>query len=254
MSGSAGLVGQVTSGVSITRMPTMSTSGAARELNRRRRIRRMRRVVIGTADAARDHAAGRGRRFDALLVTLTYAEVAQWSTRDVSRYIKATREWLSRRGIEAIYQWVIELTKRGRPHYHVLWWVPKGMRLPKPDSSGHWDRGLSRIERARKPVGYLVKYATKGGIETGDIPRGARLFGAGATDNGIKLARHRFGLPTWLNEAATEGSRCTRIPRCGWVEKDSGVIHSSPFSVEFTKDDMGLVLVVITERKMANAH
>lgn len=167
---SAGLVGQATS-VTL-RLPTFSVRQAIRELNRTRRIRRMRRVVISAADATRDIP---GFRCRGIFVTLTCADDAAWSVRDISAYVRAVREWLRRRGIPCRYQWVIELTRRGRPHYHVLFWLPVGIKLPKPDASGQWSKGLTRIELARRPVGYLVKYATKGNLADSMLPRGARL-------------------------------------------------------------------------------
>lgn len=211
----------------------------------------MRRVVISTADASRDHVQQGGNRYDAIFVTLTYAEQYQWSTRDISGYIKRTREWMQRRAIRPMYQWVIELTKKGKPHYHILWWVPKGTRLPKPDTCGHWDRGFSRIERAFKPVGYLVKYATKG--DSGEFPKGARLFGVGASVEHIKLTRHRAGLPMWLSDATEADCRCARVARVGWVEKATGAIHVTPWLVEFARDAWGFVTVTVTP-KVAHAY
>lgn len=244
----AGLVGQVTSATRRT-LPTLSRSQALRELNNSRRIRRMRRVVIGTADASREALERGGFRFDGIFVTLTYRDEAFYSTRDVSEYIDRCRKWMKRRGVKARYQWVIELTKKGKPHYHVLWWVPKGTRLPKPDASGFWQKGSSRIERARKPVGYLVKYATKG--EPAEFPRGARLFGCGAPDEAVKVARHRLGLPMWLYERS-EG-RCVRVARLGWVDKSTGVIHETPFLFSVDKDEWGFIVVTITLKECANA-
>lgn len=238
-----GLVGQVTSRT----LPTLSIACAARELNKRRRVRRMRRVVIGSADASREVVSRGGIRCRPIFVTLTYRADQQFTTRDVSRYIELTRKWLQRRGVRAMYQWVIELTKKGKPHYHVLWWVPLSVRLPKPDESGSWSKGSSNIQRAFSPVGYLVKYATK--ADDGNFPKGVRLFGVGAAGvDEVALARHRFGLPTWLHERTSEDTRCTRVTRVGWVEKNSGEIHVSPFSIEFTKDAWGLVVVVVTTK------
>lgn len=245
MSAAPGLVGQVTSVVRHT-MPTLSKSGALRELNNRRRMRRMRRVVIAAADASRDLVQRGGNRFDAVFVTLTYRSDEFYSTRDVSGYIKATREWLKRRNVKAFYQWVIELTQKGKPHYHIIWWVPKGLRLPKPDASGMWSKGSSNIKLATRPVGYLVKYVSKG--DGGEFPKGARLFGVGAQDEGVKLARHRFGLPMWLFEK-TEG-RCARVPRVGWVDKSTGEVHDTPFLFSIDKDAWGFIVVTITPKEL----
>lgn len=248
MNGASGLVGQVTSPTCVVRhtMPTLSMSGALRELNNRRRMRRMRRVVIAAADASRDLVQRGGNRFDAVFVTLTYRSDQFYSTRDVSVYIDLTRKWLKRRNVKAFYQWVIELTQKGKPHYHIIWWVPKGLRLPKPDASGMWAKGSSNIKLATRPVGYLVKYVSKG--DGGEFPKGARLFGVGAQDEGVKLARHRFGLPMWLFEK-TEG-RCARVPRVGWVDKSTGEVHDTPFLFSIDKDAWGFIVVTITPKEL----
>jgi hypothetical protein len=212
----------------------------------------MRRVVIASADASREHVQRGGNRFDCVFVTLTYQHDKQYCSRDISGYIKRTREYLKTRNLNAFYQWVIELTKKGKPHYHVLWWVPKGTRLPKPDTHGMWDKGMSNIKLAYRPVGYVVKYATKG--EGGDFPKGARLFGVGASVDEIKLARHRYGLPMWLFELTDASTRCTRVARVGWVEKGSGEIHQSPWIVDFARDAWGFITVEIRERVAHVTH
>lgn len=243
MSAALGLVGQETSVVRHT-MPTLSKRGALKELNNRRRMRRMRRVVIAAADASRDLVQRGGNRFQAVFVTLTYRSDQFYSTRDISAYVKATRDWLKRRNVKAFYQWVIELTQKGKPHYHVIWWVPHGLRLPKPDASGMWGKGSSNIKLATRPVGYLVKYVSKG--DGGDFPKGARLFGVGSQDEAVKLAQHRHGLPIWLFEL-TEG-RCQRIPRVGWLDKTTGEIHDSPFTFSIDRDDWGFIVVTIATK------
>ena len=96
------------------------------------------------------------------MVTLTYRDDVDWSPRQVSNYLKCVREWARRKGIFIHYVWVLELTKRGRPHYHVLFWLPKGVSMPKADKQGWWKHGMTRSEWAYSPVGYLCKYTSKG--------------------------------------------------------------------------------------------
>lgn len=242
-SASSGLVGQVTT----VRPGHMSLKLAFKEINKTRRIRRMRRVVIGAADATREVMERHGTRIYSVLVTLTYAGDGQWSSEHISRYIKRTRDFLSRLNVPAVYQWVMELTKRGRPHYHIIWWLPDGIQIPKPDSSGHWVHGWSNIKRATRPVGYLIKYATKGGLETGDLPKGARLFGVGnGGEQSVKHAARRFGLPTWLFKSSDDHQIFRRVPRVGWVCRETGEVRSSPFKVVVSKDIWG-VFITITE-------
>ena len=80
------------------------------------------------------------------MVTLTYREDVEWSPRQVSGYLKCVREWARRKDIFIHYVWVLELTKRGRPHYHVLFWLPKGVSMPKADKQGWWKHGMTRSE------------------------------------------------------------------------------------------------------------
>jgi hypothetical protein len=108
---------------------------------------------------------------------------------------------------------------------------------------------LSRIEEARRPVGYLVKYATKGGIDEGTLPYGARLFGIGAPDISVRFARHRAGLPAWLEESSDPNEWVTRVTRVGWVERSSGLVHVSPFDTIFFKDSFGFVVVVVQPKE-----
>lgn len=241
----SGLVEQVTTHT----VGHLSKRDALNDLNHERRIKRMRRVVVAGAEAARWVLSQGGNRYVAVLVTLTYRDDAEWRACDIAGYIKAVRQWASRRGIRARYQWVLELTQRGRPHYHVLVWLPRGYSIPKPDRSGSWDRGFSRVERARNAVGYLVKYATKGDLDRSSLPRGARLCGTGGGGESEKLATHRAGLARWLDSSLPEGWRVSRIARVGWVHKPTGEVFRSPFEFRVERDEWGIIVLVFTYRE-----
>jgi hypothetical protein len=200
----------------------------------------MRRVVIAAADSQRETLSRAGGRFEGILVTLTYRPGGDYDPRHVSEYVRRERYRLQRQGKCFGYQWVLETTKRGVPHYHVLWWVPKGTRLRKPDEAGIWPHGMSNIKRASRPVGYLVKYATKGNNGR-PLPKGARLCGVGTADFAVRMARHRYGLPVWLFER-TDG-RCTRV-RGGWVAPDTGEFFRSPYVLTWRHDADGNCLGV----------
>jgi len=236
-----GLVVQVTS-VSTAQF---SLAMGLRDLNGRRRIRRMRRVAIASAEGARDWLTIGGGRFSCVLVTLTYRPGAKWEGRQVADYIKATNTYAAEQGVRLRYQWVMELTQAGVPHYHVLWWGPHGFRIPKPDASGSWPHGLSQVARARSGVGYLVKYATKGGTDYHEIPKGARLFGVGGGSKEEKHKTHRAGLPAWLLERLPNDARGRRVARLGWVCTATGVIHRSPFRVGWHRDSFGIIVITI---------
>lgn len=238
--GGRGLVEQVTSSPhTLTKYPSTDLYAVRKMLNRERRCRRMRRCVVAHADAVKER---QGFRTEALMVTLTYRPTSEWNSRQVARYVHTVRKWLARRGVELRYQWVIETTKAGRPHYHLLLWVPHGTRIPLPDASGQWPHGSTRVEVARRAVGYLVKYATKGTDH--ELPRGARLFGCGG-DAAARYEAHRAGLPRWLDRSASSGTRCTRVANVGWLEAETGVVHRTPYQLLWGKDDVGLITLTI---------
>lgn len=236
-----GLVEEVTSH---TRITGPSRWAILKDLNKQRRIKRMKRVVRAAADASRDR---HGFRTDCLMLTLTYAEADAWRPRHLSAFLNTAKEWLSRRRIPRRYQWVLELTKAGRVHYHVLFWVPHGVKLPKPDDAGWWRHGMTRIEKARRGPAYITKYASKGCGDDEAIPKGARLFGVGLSgsteaDRAERVGNHRAGLPRWLRESTA--GRCSRV-RGGWLERDSGQLHASPFTVLTQRDALGIWTVEI---------
>ena len=225
----------------------ISTGRLLWDINRKRRIRRMRRVVITGATVAREWLETSRSRYFACLVTLTYRSGVPWDASQIRQFITRCRDYARERGVRLRYQWVIELTQRGIPHYHVVFWMPHGFRLPKPDSSGFWPFGMSNIKRARKPVGYLVKYATKGSTAVYSLPKGARLFGVGGGIESEKLATHRAGLPMWLLEHLSSDAGARKVPHCGWVCKLSGEVFKSPFSVSWWRDEWGVAVVCVVK-------
>jgi hypothetical protein len=227
---------------------SLSVGGSLRELNNRRRIRRMRRVVISSADAARSVLETSGFRYQAWFVTLTYRSDGLWTGKHISDYLRRVRNRAADEGVSLRYQWVLELTKRGRPHYHVIWWVPYGYKLEKADQVGDWRWGFTNTALSIRPVGYVVKYASKGGdsCQSGSIPKGARLFGVGGGNGVEKHIAHRAGLPMWLESQLHEEDRARRVPRLGWVGTVSGQVFASPFRVGWHRDNFGVVIVTIT--------
>jgi hypothetical protein len=207
-----GLVGLETSGSWNPLLP---------ELQRRRRLSRMRRAVLNSGDVLEAGYAKGGFRRRAVLLTLTYRDVGGWSGRHVSDLLWHCRKWAHRRRIKLGYVWTAELQKRGAVHYHVVLWLPRGLTLPKPDKQGWWRHGSTRIEWARKPVGYLCKYASKGD-ESQTLPRGLRLHGRGGLDPAQRLTVSWWLLPRYVREAFGIDDRATRAPGGGWVSRLTG--------------------------------
>lgn len=168
------------------------------------RLRRMRTGVLTWARVANEWTATTGRRWWSCMVTLTYGPSASWEPRHISHFLSCVAEWARRRGIRLPYTWVMELTQAGVPHYHVLLWVPRGYRLPKPDSRGWWSHGSTRIEAARNAVGYVAKYVSKGwGADALlTLPKGARISGRGGLPKSSPQRREAvwWRLPSWLRE------------------------------------------------------
>jgi hypothetical protein len=138
--------------------------------------------------------------------------------------------WLKRRGHRLRYVWVAELQQRGALHYHALLWLPRGLSLPKPEKKGWWPHGSTRIEWARKPAGYLVKYASKLDSKVGlGFPPGARLHGKGGLEELGRSVSRWFNLPHWARGVCDLAGAAVRIKGIGLVERDSGVCLPSPW-------------------------
>lgn len=166
------------------------------------------------------------------MVTTTYRPDVSWDRLHITQAVKTMREWLRRRGVKARYVWVQELTKRGRPHYHILVWLPFGVRLPMFDAAGWWPHGHTRMEWARNAVGYLAKYASKGDSQ-GKFAQGARLHGNGGLTGEALLEQRWWAKPAWLRDRVTWADVVRRKPGGGWVDADTGEVFRSPWRVVF---------------------
>lgn len=220
--------------------PLSAPVGGVEILPSESRLKRMRQGVITSARLHDEDCQRGGYRTFAAMVTLTYAPGSDYSARHVTEYLKRARQWLKRRGHSSRYVWVLELTKAGRPHYHVLWWLPRGVRLPKPDKAGWWPHGSSKIEGARRPVGYLAKYASKlagdaqGAMkeEARGLPKGARMHGVGGLTASSAQERRWWLSPVWVKRSwPTFDSDVRPAPGGGWCSRAHGEWKSSPWRV-----------------------
>lgn len=149
------------------------------------------------------------------MVTLTYRPGEVYGPRDVSQFVDHLRKWSGRRGFVLRGVWVLELQRRGAPHYHLVVWLPAGVCMPKPDKQGWWKKGSTRVEWARRPVGYLVKYSSKGLDGAEHLPKGARIWGAFGRDRDARDEIRWFRAPQWLRQLfeGGEGSCQGRVYR-----------------------------------------
>lgn len=161
---------------------------------------------------------GEGRQM--VMVTLTYREEESWKPVHLGEYIKCERHRLNKLGAVFAYFWVAELTRKGKVHYHILWFVPSGVRMRMPDEAGIWRHGSTRTERARNAGGYLRKYLTKWTVPgRRHYPTGLRTFGVGYSTKGMeeaKLYRQQNCVPGWLRDEVGPGVICRRSSAGGW--------------------------------------
>lgn len=211
---------------------------------REKRLRKMKQNVITSARLNVAEAQAGGFRGSWAMLTLTYRDDARWVANQVADLLTSIRNYCSRCGFRARYTWVLELTARGRPHYHVLVWLPKGRSLPKPDKQGWWRHGLTRIEWAKNAVGYLAKYASKGmDMDMLRVPSGARLSGHGGLNKASKIELRWWKLPLWVKEVFSSICDVRRHPG-GYVQTDTGHFLASPYRVAFLGGALVLFEVV----------
>lgn len=194
------------------------------------RVKKLQSAVL-TRSRIIAHSLPRG--FKPAMLTLTYRDDEEWHAKHVSLLLQHVRKFLKRRGFTAPYVWVSELTKRGRVHYHILFWLPKGITLPKPDKQGWWPWGLTRIEWAKNAVGYLAKYASKGTEPMMQklFPKGCRLHGAGGYSKTARTAARWWSLPSYLRAAYFPACDLMRRVGGGFVARASGLIIPPVFGL-----------------------
>lgn len=195
---------------------------------------RLKRLKCSVLTAARLHVQQRSR-WKVAMLTLTYRPDVEWAPGQVSTVVRHIRQYLARRGVEMRHVWVQEFTKKGRPHYHMLLWLPLGITLPKPDKRGWWAWGMTKIEWARNAVGYIAKYASKG--DSLHLPaKGARMHGSGGLTDDALLEQRWWRLPGWLRGDVTPSDRVRRAvvgSGGGFVHPTSGEVYRSPWVVFF---------------------
>lgn len=195
--------------------------------DRSMRINKLRRLVLGAAGQFQEHLQRERVRHKAAMLTLTYAPDQEWQPRQISRLMQCIRDYLHRRGAKLRAVWVMELHKSGRPHYHVLLWLPRGITLPKPDKRGWWKHGSTRIEWARKPAAYLSKYASKGADGSADFPKGARIYGI----YGCPVHLGWWRAPGWMRKIAEPKNVIRRMPGGWWAVPKLAHAWRSPWRV-----------------------
>lgn len=195
---------------------------------------RLKRLQCSVLTAARLHTQVKSK-WRQVMVTTTYRLGQYWHPQDITGLVKRIRQWLSRKNIEMRYVWVMEYTKKGAPHYHMIVWLPLGVTLPHADRRGWWTKGCTNQKWARSAVGYLAKYVSKGS-DLVQYVRGARHHGNGGMEGETLLEQRWWKLPGWLRGTVQPSDRVRRAETGtggGYVNPDTGECFLSPYEVFF---------------------
>ena len=198
-----------------------SDRAAMKEFRKQARISRVRRGVSAAAELLEYNAAKGGHRFRELLVTLTYREDVEWRASHIREFLDLCRKRFARRGEPLRYVWVLELTKRGRPHYHLVFWIPASLRFPTPDRAGLWPHGMSQVKRAGGSVWYLIDYLKKAN-DVESLPRGARIFGCGGLTLDDRAEKRWRLLPRYVRVQFNVGDDVRRCRGGGYMSRLTG--------------------------------
>jgi len=167
-------------------------------------------------------------------VTLTYRGVDDWQKNHISKSLDLFRKWCYRKSIPCRYTWVAELQSRGAVHYHLLVWLPQGVRMPQWDrsygtKSKFWPHGMSNTQKAKSGVGYLMKYLSKLG-ELTRFPKGLRLYGIGGLTPQARGVRSWLNLPEWVKADYGVGEVVRK--KIGLLVKATGELLDPAYSVQ----------------------
>jgi len=231
-----GLVPSSTSGHCVQRVSLVLDQNRIRSL-------RLRKSII-TGARLHDEQAHKGSTRGAwYMLTTTYRSGSNASPRDVSDLVRSVRRYFNRlAGLKYRanrprfrYLWVGELTKRLKPHYHLLIWIPRGMWLPKADQAGWWSHGMTKIEKARNAVGYLAKYASKFTAAVSDaFPKGFRTHGVGGLEDEGKRELRWWKAPKEARDALGADADIRKV-QGGYADKRTGSFWPSPWRCYFDK-------------------
>ena len=199
-----------------------------------RRLAKMRRRTITRSRIQTEEVEALGVPHLVHLITCTYAPGHEWRASHIADCVMGYRKQAARDDVPFRYEWVAELQlKRMRRrqesaaqcmHYHAIVWQPEGYEFPHPDTRGWWPHGMTNVEVARNPVGYLAKYASKG-TEGEKLPRGARISGGGGLSPEGRMMASWWLKPRYVREAFPDFRDLVQRARGGgWINRCSGEV------------------------------
>lgn len=176
-----------------------------------------------------------------VMLTLTYSDIDAWEKNQIRDFMVELREEIGK-GLYG-YSWVLEMQKRGAPHYHVLLYVKRGTKIPKPDEK-MWKYGMSRIETVNTPF-YICKYTSKKSqkvYQKEGFPPGARMFAVKIYQSDVpeeELFIFKISaVPAWLRPhllevkaQTSEEVKYRRYKGGGWLIVNTGEVICSTWKV-----------------------
>jgi hypothetical protein len=226
--------------------PVEVNTHAARLSRCSRRVHAWASSLPDASRAIRRSSSKRGVGPRMVMLTLTYATLGTWEPNQIRDFMTALRTLLGERLYA--YAWVLEMQKRGAPHYHVLLWVQRGTRVPKPDL-WEWHYGMSKVETARSAF-YICKYTSQKKqkyYQKEGFPIGARMFAVKIYNTDVNpelYFDYRIStVPSWLKPhlIAAYGEYGNeliyrRLKGGGWCILQTGEVLQSPFTLLSVKE------------------
>lgn len=194
------------------------------------------------------------------MVTLTYRDALGWQASHVRDALRHLRQWSNRQGFKLRYLWVMEVQDRksghqigmDAPHYHLVIWLPHGVKMPAMDTAGWWPHGMTNSVKAVAAVRYVMKYASKFD-SVGKFPKGARVYGVGGLDQDQRKMRRWINWPSFVQGNASYTCAWRRAPGGGWCHPDTGEILPSEWGLTAsTKTTTRLVRLRVHARIIDN--
>lgn len=213
------------------------------------RVFRMKKGVMTAARLVNDRLKSAPIRWVPVMVTLTYRPDVDWQPKHIAEFCNRVQMYAKRRGYKFPCVWVMELHKSGIPHYHVLFWVPARLRLPKADRQGWWPHGMTNIIRVKNAVGYVAKYASKFESKDAEFPHGARIHGIGGITGIEKRIIAWWKLPKSLRTGEEGSVVWRRAVGGGWLNPETGERQVSEWGMSAASS--GQVLLV---KKLDGSH
>jgi hypothetical protein len=204
----------------------------------------------------------RGQPLNVVMVTPTYRPGVHWEPAHLASYTDHVRKWYyGKTGEKLRYVWVAEVQDgkrredgvgRGVIHYHAIFFLCKGLTMPKADKQGWWPHGMTNTMRCTNPVAYVMSYAKKQ-ANVGGLPKGARRYGIGGLERSSCAIRRWINWPGFVQARASVHDDFRRAEGGGWVNRATGEWWPSEYGLLFrTRGHIVVVRLRDHGRPLAN--